>query len=355
MCAPYTHAVPAGATPFGAAFAAALARFLQPSPDAAYYTRLRRMWRMPVLSMTEPVKIDHYENFPVASILLPKAMRAPVGVIYNFARGADDIADEGDAPPDRRHAGLAEYRRGLDAIRVALSDGAPTRAEPAWDAAGGVAPSLRPLFTHLANVVREYRLDLQPFYDLLSAFDQDVDVKRYADFDALRDYCRRSADPVGRLMLSLFGHATPENVACSDAICTSLQLINFWQDVEVDWRKARVYLPQADMARFGVSEQQIASQIVDDRWRALMRYEVGFARDMMLAGAPLATRIPGRFGLELCCVVHGGLRILELIERVDYDVFRRRPKLGKADAAIVLARALAMRVRGVPSVAQPAI
>jgi squalene synthase HpnC len=274
--------------------------------------------------MTEAVKVEHYENFPVASILLPKAMRAPVGVIYNFARGADDIADEGDAAPEARHAGLAAYRRELDAIRA----GQPT--------SGGV------MFAQVAEIVKTHRLDLQLFYDLLSAFDQDVDVKRYADYDGLRDYCRRSADPVGRLMLALFEFETPDNLACSDAICTSLQLINFWQDVEVDWRKERVYLPQIDMARFGVSDADIAAQTVDDRWRALMRYEVGFARDLMLRGAPLATRMPGRFGLELCCVVQGGLRILEMIERVDYDVFRHRPKLGKFDAAIVFARGLGM-------------
>ncbi|CAB3800304.1 squalene synthase HpnC [Pararobbsia alpina] len=275
--------------------------------------------------MTEAVKVEHYENFPVASVLLPKAMRAPVGVIYNFARGADDIADEGDAPADARHEGLAAYRRELDAIRA----GRPT------------SPGA-PMFTQLAQVVKTHRLDLQLFYDLLSAFDQDVDVKRYADYEALRDYCRRSADPVGRLMLGLFEFETPDNLACSDAICTSLQLINFWQDVEVDWRKERVYLPQADMARFGVSDADIAAQKVDERWRALMRHEVGFARELMLRGAPLATRIPGRFGLELCCVVHGGLRILDMIERVDYDVFRHRPKLGKLDAAIVFARGLGM-------------
>jgi squalene synthase HpnC len=283
--------------------------------------------------VTEPVKQEHYENFPVASILLPKPMRAPVGVIYNFARGADDVADEGDASPAERHAGLAQYRQGLEEVRAALAAQRPVRHE-------------LPVFAHLADVVRRHELDLQPFHDLLSAFDQDVDVKQYADYPALADYCRRSANPVGRLMLALFGAATADNVACSDAICTSLQLINFWQDVEVDWRKQRVYLPQADLARFGVDNAQIAAQRVDDNWRALMRYEVGFARDMMLAGAPLATRMPGRFGLELCFVVQGGLRILEMIERTGYDMFRHRPKLGKIDWMVVVARGLAMRLRG---------
>ena len=285
---------------------------------------------MPQFAQSAPpnptAKIEHYENFPVASVLLPEPMRAPVGVIYNFARSADDLADEGDATPAQRHAGLAEYRRGLDAI----AQGRPT-------------PAALPLFAALAEVVRRYGLDLQNFYDLLSAFDQDVDVHRYADGAALQDYCRRSANPVGRLMLALFGAATPDNVDCSDAICTALQLINFWQDVALDWRKGRVYLPQAEMARFGVSDADIGAQRCDEPWRALMRAQLHAARTLMQAGAPLARRMPGRFGLELCFVVQGGLRILEKIELADYDVFRHRPKLGKADWALVCVRGGIMR------------
>lgn len=281
--------------------------------------------------MTSQAKIDHYENFPVASLLLPRAMRAPVGVIYNFARSADDIADEGNAMPADRHAGLAAYRAELDAI-----------------AAGRPTSGHLPLFAHLADVIRTHALDLSPFYDLLSAFDQDVDTTRYADFDTVLDYCRRSANPVGRIMLHLFRAATPENLARSDNICTALQLINFWQDVAVDWDKGRVYLPQADLKRFDLSDADIGTQTVDARWHALMRYEVGIARDMMLRGAPLAVDMPGRFGLELCAVVHGGLRILEMIERRGYDVFRRRPRLGKRAAALIAVRALGMRLRGRP-------
>ncbi|VVE16417.1 squalene synthase HpnC [Pandoraea eparura] len=281
--------------------------------------------------MTSDAKIEHYENFPVASILLPREMRAPVGVIYNFARTADDIADEGDASNTERHASLAAYQAELDNIAA----GQPTSPD-------------RPLFAALARVIAEHRLAVQPFSDLLSAFDQDIEVKRYATFADLRDYTRRSADPVGRIMLGLFKLDTPENIACSDDICSALQLINFWQDVEVDWRKARVYLPQDDMARFGVTDADIGAQTFDERWRALMRYEVDFARRMMLRGAPLANRVPGRFGLELCCVVHGGLRILERIEAVNYDVFRHRPQLGKADGLRVFLRGLGMKLGGVP-------
>ncbi|MGD1327354.1 squalene synthase HpnC [Pandoraea pnomenusa] len=286
---------------------------------------------LPPQSMTSDAKIEHYENFPVASLLLPPEMRAPVGVIYNFARTADDIADEGDATNAERHAGLAAYQAELDKIAAGL----PTSPD-------------KPLFAALARVIAQHRLSVQPFSDLLSAFDQDIETKRYATFSDLRDYTRRSADPVGRIMLALFKLDTPENIACSDDICSALQLINFWQDVEVDWRKARVYLPQEDMARFGVSDADIGARTFDDRWRALMRYEVDFARRMMLRGAPLANRVPGRFGLELCCVVHGGLRILDMIEAADYDVFRHRPQLGKADGLRVFLRGLCMKMRGRP-------
>jgi len=281
--------------------------------------------------MTSDAKIEHYENFPVASVLLPREMRAPVGVIYNFARTADDIADEGDATNAERHAGLAAYQAELDKIAA----GVPTSPD-------------QPLFAALARVIAEHKLSVRPFSDLLSAFDQDIEVKRYATFADLRDYTRRSADPVGRIMLGLFKLDTPENIACSDDICSALQLINFWQDVEVDWRKARVYLPQDDMARFGVTDADIDAKTLDDRWRALMRYEVDFARRMMLRGAPLANRVPGRFGLELCCVVHGGLRILDMIEAANYDVFRHRPQLGKGDGVRVFLRGVCMKLSGRP-------
>ncbi len=271
------------------------------------------------------MEVDHYENFPVAGVLLPKALRVPAGIIYQVARTADDIADEGDWSRTERHARLADFRAGLDAV-----------------AQGRAAPVHPLLFGKLAGVVAQYNLPLAPFYDLVSAFDQDIDVTRYEERSALLDYCRRSANPVGHLMLHLFGAATPENLADSDEICTALQLISFWQDVAIDWQKGRVYLPQADLKRFNVLEAQIANGIVDDSWRALMAHEVAYVRAMMVRGAPLALRIPGRFGIELCSIVHGGLRILERIEKADYDVFRHRPTLGVADWIVVAARTAAM-------------
>lgn len=274
--------------------------------------------------------VEHYENFPVASLLLPARLREPVEAIYAFARSADDVADEGDAPPIARLARLHDYQLALEAC---------AHGHPVHD------PSLAPLFERLGRAIAAHGLPLQPFRDLLDAFMQDVGKTRYRDFDELRDYCRRSADPVGRLMLHLYGAATAENLKRSDAICTSLQLINFWQDVAVDWRKRRIYLPQDDMARFGVDEATLDGMArtvapVTANWQALLAFEVQRARAMLLDGAPLARALPGRIGWELRLVVLGGLRILERIEAVGYDVFRHRPALGRGDWARLAWRAL---------------
>ncbi|NSL56731.1 squalene synthase HpnC [Uliginosibacterium aquaticum] len=270
------------------------------------------------------MSVDHYENFPVASILLPRHLREPVEAIYAFARTADDIADEGDASPAERLASLARYQQQLDQIEA------------------GSTPD-EPLFARLALNVRQWALPVQLLRDLLDAFAQDVVKKRYADFPDLLDYCRRSANPVGRLLLHLYAKATDENLRRSDLICSALQLINFWQDVGIDWRKERVYLPQTSLVQFAVSETQIAAADCDAAFRALMQHEVKHARAMMLEGAPLTAALPGRVGWELRLVVQGGLRILEQIEAVDYDVFRQRPELGKLDWLLLAWRALWMK------------
>lgn len=269
------------------------------------------------------MSIDHYENFPVASILLPARLRPAVEAIYAFARSADDLADEGDAPPEARQQALAAYEQALDAIE---------RGEPVDT----------PIFQRLAQAIDTYRLPLAPLRDLLSAFRQDVSCTRHPTFASLLDYCRRSANPVGILLLHLYEAATPANIRDSDAICTSLQLINFCQDVAVDWRKSRIYLPLEDLERFGVRITHIAEARIDDAWRSLMRFEVERARALMLSGAPLALRLPGRIGWELRLVVQGGLRILERIEAAGYDVFRHRPQLRAADWLLLLWRAARM-------------
>ena len=268
--------------------------------------------------------VEHYENFPVASILLPARLRPAVEAIYAFARSADDLADEGNATPEQRLAALSAYESELDRIE------------------NGHAPESG-LFRALDSVIAEYRLPVRLFRDLLSAFKQDVSIQRYASFEALLDYCRRSANPIGALMLHLYRAADSQNLRDSDGICTALQLINFWQDVAIDWQKARIYLPQQDLAHFGVSETDLAQAKINDGWRALMRFEVERARAMMLAGAPLALRLPGRIGWELRLVIQGGLRILERIDAVGYDVFHRRPRLRKADWPLLAWRAIGMR------------
>jgi len=269
------------------------------------------------------MSVGHYENFPVASILLPAPLRHPVSVIYHFARTADDFADEGKQPPAERLALIEGYRAELRRL---------TAGEPAAS----------PLFQQLGEVVAAYRLPLQPFYDLLDAFSQDVSKNRYAGFGELMDYCRRSADPVGRLMLHLYGEVNDNNLVRSSAICSALQLINFCQDVEIDFRKDRIYLPQDEMARFGVTEAQIAARDAGGGWSALMQFQIERSRAMLQSGAPLAKRLPGRIGIEIRTIVQGGLRIMEKIERVRGDVFRHRPVLRAWDWPLMLARAVTM-------------
>jgi len=221
--------------------------------------------------------VDHYENFPVASLLLPAHLRPAVQAIYAFARSADDIADEGDAPPQARLRGLDAYEQELDRIER-----------------GGTPCS--PVFITLQKTIAAYRLPIAPFRQLLSAFRQDVATHRYPTFDTLMDYSTRSAAPVGTLLLHLYGAADARNLRESNAICAALQLINFWQDVGIDWQKGRVYIPQHDLARFGVTEDQLAQARVDDAWRALMSFQIRRARMRMRSRPPLALPVPGRLG-----------------------------------------------------------
>src|SRR2546425_6263330 len=265
--------------------------------------------------------VGHYENFPVASLLLPKRLRSPVEIIYRFARSADDLADEGADPDDVRLRKLSVYPQALAGI------------------AAGETPA-QPLFADVARIVREHALPLALFGDLIDAFAQDVTKKRYADFAELLDYCRRSANPVGRLLLHLFKRTSETDLAGSDAVCSALQLINFWQDVELDFAKGRIYLPQDEMARHHVTEQHLLEKRCDDSWRALMRFQVARSRTLLLSGKPLGRALPGRVGLEIRATIQGGLRILQKIEHVDYDVFRRRPALRGLDWPLLLCKAV---------------
>jgi squalene synthase HpnC len=288
-------------------------------PDAAYGTAGARYNPENSSASAYPLPVDHYENFPVASWLLPASVRPPIEAIYGFARGADDVADEGDASDAERLDGLERYSRALDAI------------------AAGLAPE--PEFARIARAVADHALPVALLRDLIDAFAQDVVKKRYATFAELLDYSRRSANPVGRLLLHLFQRTDAASLAQSDAICSALQFINFWQDVAIDWAKGRVYIPQEDLARFGVTEESIAHGACDARWAALMDFECARARTLLLEGGPLGFSLPGRLGLEIRTTVEGGLAILDRIGAARGDVFRHRPVLGKADWMRMVARA----------------
>ena len=265
------------------------------------------------------MSVQHYENFPVASILMPRRLRKPVAAIYHFARAADDIADEGELSNEERLRQLDKFRTEL--TRIANNE-----------------TPLNKLFQNLATEIHQHALPMQPLYDLLDAFSQDVVKKRYGDFTELLDYCRRSANPVGNLLLHLYGEATPVNIAYSDAICTSLQIINFWQDVAKDYVIGRIYLPRDELVQYGVSEQQIGQGICNNAWHELMTFQVGRARAMMLSGKPLGTILTGRIGLEMRMIIAGGLRILDKLESSGYDMFRHRPVLKSYDWIIMLAK-----------------
>src|SRR5690606_18096571 len=280
--------------------------------------------------------VDHYDNFPVASLLLPARLRPAVRNLYAFARGADDIADEDDAPA---HARLER----LEAWRAAVRDlgaGRPIQA-PLSDAD-------RAIFARLGDTLVRHRLPVQPLLDLLSAFVQDLSVTRYADEPALLDYCRRSANPVGRLMLHLYGRTDPADLAQSDAICTGLQRVNFCQDVALDHAKGRCYFPLDCLQRHGLDPAGLDALCGDPpalppaAWRAAVREQADQARRALLAGSPLAWRLPGRIGLELRLVVHGGLRILEKLAAGGHDPWSQRPVLGRTDAFLLCWRAFCM-------------
>ena len=267
------------------------------------------------------MSVAHYENFPVASWLAPPAIRPAIVSIYEFARNADDIADEGNDPAATRLARLDAYSFELDRI------------------AKGEMPN-DPLFARLTAAIRRHDLPLDAFRALLSAFRQDVVKPRYRDFTELADYCARSANPIGRLLLHLYEISGSEPFRQADSICTGLQLANFWQDIAVDWGKGRVYLPQNDMARFGVSEAHIAAGRCDERWERLVGFEVDRARGMLESGRPLAQALPLRLKLELRMVIAGGLRILAAIDHVRGDVFRHRPILRRRDWSAMAVSAL---------------
>lgn len=263
---------------------------------------------------------SHYENFPVASFLLPRRQRDPVAAIYAFARSADDIADEGDASTASRLQQLEDMALALRAITQDV-------------------PPEQPLYIALADSIQRYTLPVELFHDLLSAFRQDVTCKRYENFGELMNYCRRSANPVGRLLLHLNGQASEQNLARSDAICSALQLINFLQDISQDYEEnGRIYLPQDEMQRFAVNKDSIRERHNSFEMKELIRFQIRRASDLLRAGSPLGLQLGGRFGLELRAIILGGARVLEKLHAQD-DVFAR-PRLNRRERLGILFSAI---------------
>jgi len=261
----------------------------------------------------------HYENFPVLTWFVPRELRPHFAHVYAYCRWSDDLADElGDRETSLRLLGW--WRGEL----LSCYGGTPKH----------------PITIALQETIRGYSIPKEPFVDLLEAFSRDQTQVRYERFDDLLSYCRKSADPVGRLVLYLARRAEEQLFGWSDSICTGLQLANFWQDVTVDWRKGRVYFPQDDLRRFGVAEDDIARGKATDEFRALMRFEVERAENMLEAGRPLAREMPGRLKLVIALFIEGGLGILRKIRRRDFDVLSARPKLTKGSYVGIVSRAL---------------
>lgn len=276
---------------------------------------------------TSAPPVNHYENFPVASWLSPPHLRPAIAAIYAFARTADDIADEGTASAEERLSDLAAFRADLQAA----GHGEPT------------SPSWPQVFGPMAGVLARFALPMPLLDDLLRAFEQDVTRTRdgigYANRTELLDYCSRSANPVGRLLLHLYGVREPQALAQSDAICSALQLINFWQDLGVDIPRGRFYLPEDRCATLGVDPRSLDQT---PQATALIAENVRWARGLMREGSPLVHRVPGRAGWELRLVVQGGLRILDKIAGQQYRTLVKRPRLRPWDLPIMLWRALWM-------------
>lgn len=273
---------------------------------------------MTVLTLSEAYRYcqdlaaEHYENFPVASRLLPRRMRQPITVIYAFARTADDFADEGNRSPAERLKLLDDYETRLQRLLAG-------------------SPGSNPVFIALADVIKRHALPIGLFQDLLSAFSQDVTKQRYANYDEVMDYCRRSANPVGRLLLYLYNQAEAENLLLSDQICTALQLINFLQDLYQDYDEHnRIYLPQDEMRKYQINEAALQNRISNTAMQNLIQLQIQRAKALLLAGTPLGNKLAGRIGLELRMIIQGGMRILQKLENNGGNVFLR-PRLKKSD------------------------
>ncbi len=269
---------------------------------------------------------SHYENFPVASRLLPARMRPHVAAVYAYARLADDIADEGDVDAARRHARLDEWTSRLHGSVAGRTFDAGTSTLDS--ATRDLAPAV---FTATAHTIRSIDLPIDLFDDLVSAFRQDITVKSYDSWSSLLDYCRRSANPVGRLVLRIGGWRSADLDAASDAVCTALQLTNFWQDLAIDWRRGRLYVPAEEHQRAGASLEALDRGELTDQWRQALSQSSARTRALFDRGRAVCDGVTGRLRYELRATWLGGLRVLDQLEASGFDVFHARPSLGMSD------------------------
>jgi squalene synthase HpnC len=273
---------------------------------------------------------SHYENFPVASIFLPQHLREPIGLIYSFARQADDFADEGDLSIEQRLVLLNGFRNELELLQAYIK---PKSS----------------FFVSLGAMMKAKKLPFEPFYDLLDAFSQDVTKTRYSSYDEVLDYCTRSANPIGRLLLHLYEQSNPANIQLSDNLCTALQIINFLQDIAIDCKKndgkQRIYLCQDEMAAFNITESQIqefvdGKQDMDENWQQFILFNLHRVKALLYAGKPLGRILTGRIGFEMRMIIAGGERIIAKINKVNGDIFKFRPTLNYLDWLIIFLKAL---------------
>lgn len=262
---------------------------------------------------------NHYENFPVASLAIPRKLRTHVSAVYAFARLADDFADEQEFEGDRMSR-LTEWEEEL-------------KKAPQGEVT-------HPVFVALQNTIQQFQIPLSLFENLLTAFKMDCVVKRYENFSQLLQYCRYSANPVGRIILHLFGYPAPKFMEYSDSICTALQLANFWQDVAYDWEKNRIYIPQEDFVRFGYSENDLSKKILNENFKRLILFQIERTRELFEKGKSLCSKIPGRLGFELRLTWLGGTTILDKIIQIEANVFNQRPVISKKEWGGLAWRAL---------------
>jgi squalene synthase HpnC len=284
----------------------------------------------PIIEQSLTLDNSHYENFPVASVFLPKHLREPIGLIYSFARQADDFADEGDLTVEQRLALLNGFRDELNLLHAYIK---PQSA----------------LFVALGAMIKVKKLPYEPFYDLLDAFSQDVTKTRYAYYDEVLDYCKRSANPIGRLMLHLYMQSSPSNIQLSDNICSALQIINFLQDIAIDFKKndekQRIYMSQEEMTAFGITELHIKDYVdgvktTDENWQQFILFNLHRVNALLYAGKPLGRILTGRIGFEMRMIIAGGERIIHKISAVNGDIFRHRPTLKYTDWIVIFFKAL---------------